>query len=113
MFMIMFVLDDTSHLDQVLDAWSNLGVSGVTVIESTGLHRHHLKHVPMRYAYGDTSLEESGNSTLFAIVESEHMIQLCLQSIEQIVGDLDEPNTGVFSAWPLTITKGIPLRGNV
>lgn len=113
MFMIIFVLDDTSYLGQILEACSNIGISGATIIESTGLNRNHLKHVPMRYAYGDTSLEESGNSTLFAIVESENMVQLCLQSIEQIVGDLDEPNTGVFSAWPLTSTKGIPLRGNV
>ncbi len=113
MFMIMFVLNDTSHLNQILDAWSNLGASGATIIESTGLHRYKLKHLPMRYTYGDTSLEESGNYTLFTIVESENSVQLCLQSIEQIVGDLDEPNTGVFSAWPLTITKGIPLRRNV
>ena len=111
--MIMFVLNDISHLNQILDAWSNLGGSGATIIESTGLHRYKLKHIPMRYTYGDTSLEESGNCTLFTIVESENTVQLCLQSIEQIVGDLDEPNTGVFSAWPLTITKGIPLRGNV
>lgn len=86
MFMIMFVLD----------AWSNLGVPGATIIESTGLHRHHLKHIPMRYAFGDISLEENGNSTLFAIMESENMVQLCLQSIEQIVGDLDEPIQGHF-----------------
>lgn len=113
MFMIMFVLDDVSHLDPILEAWSNLKVTGATIIESTGLNRYRRKHVPMRYAYGDMSLEESGNTTLFVIVESEDKVQLCLQAIEQIVGDLDKPNTGVFSAWPLTITKGVPLRGNV
>lgn len=113
MFMIMFVLDDTSHLDQILDAWTGLGVSGATIVDSTGLHRHHLKHVPMRYAYGANSMEENGNFTLFVIVESEARVQMCLQSIEEIIGDLDEPSTGVFSAWPLTITKGIPSDGNV
>ena len=111
MFMIMLVLDDNSFLDPVFEAWSGLGVSGATIIESTGLYRRQLKHIPMRYAYGDTELEEDGNSTLFVIVESEKMVQACLQAVEQIVGDLNGPNTGVFSAWPLSITKGIPSRG--
>jgi len=113
MYMIMFVLDDNSHLDQILDALSDLGLSGATIIESTGLYRRQLKRVPMRYAYGDSPLEEKGNTTLFVIVEGEQRVQLCLQAIEQVVGDLDAPNTGVFSAWPLTITKGIPLGGTV
>jgi nitrogen regulatory protein P-II 1 len=113
MFMLMLVLDDITFLDQILEAWSNLGVSGVTIVESNGLYRRHQKHIPMRYAYGETSetpLEERGNSTLFAIVENEQMSQVCLKEVEKIVGDLDGPNTGVFAAWPLATVKGVPSR---
>ncbi len=35
------------------------------------------------------------------------MVEACLAATEKIVGDLDKPDTGVFSAWPLTFTKGI------
>jgi len=108
MHMIMLVLDDPAHLEKVLESWSSLGVSGATVLDSTGLHRHHLKHIPMRYAYGDSSLEETGNVTLLAIVGDEQKARDCLTGVEQIVGDLDLPNTGIFSAWPLSFTKGIP-----
>ena len=111
MFMIMCVLDDNSHLDEILSAWTDLGVSGTTIVDSTGLHRRHLKHIPMRYTYGGTSAEETGNSTLFAIVESQAMVQSCVDAVEQAVGDLDQPDTGVFSAWPLSVTKGVPSRG--
>ena len=111
MFMIMFVLDDPTVLDQILDAWTDIGLSGATIIESTGLHRRRLKLIPMRYTYGNTLLEEKGNTTLLLIVENEGKIQACLQAIEKIVGDLDKPNTGVFSAWPLSFTKGIPTHG--
>jgi nitrogen regulatory protein P-II 1 len=113
MVMIMLVLDDPAYLTKVLETWSTLGVSGATIVESTGLHRHHLKHIPMRYMYGDSSLEETGNITIFVIVEDEQKAQACLKGVEQIVGDLDGPDTGIFSAWPLTITKGIPSRGNI
>ena len=107
MYMIMFVLDDVSLLDQVLKSWSDFGITGATIVESSGLHRQMIKSVPMRYSYGNTAEEESGNITLFVMVQSEKMVNICLQVIEATVGDLDEPNTGVFSAWPIIMTKGI------
>jgi hypothetical protein len=108
--MIMFVLDDPDCLDAILDAWAGLGVSGATIMESTGFFRHHIQHIPMRYAYGETSSNESGNLTLFVIVENESIAQVCLKAVEKIVGNLDDPDTGVFAAWPLALTKGIPSR---
>lgn len=108
MYMVMFVLDDPDYLDQILDSWSHLGISGATIIESTGLYRHHLRHIPMRYIYGESPTEERGNTTIFVIVENDKMTRLCLDAVEKIVGDLDGSNTGVFAAWPLSITKGVP-----
>jgi nitrogen regulatory protein PII len=114
MFMVMFVIDDPNYLDQILDAWSAVGINGATIVESIGLYRRQ-KHFPMRYtyAYDATPLAEKGNSTLFVIVRDEGTVQLCLNEVEKIVGDLDGPNTGVFAAWPLAYVKGVPLRGTV
>ncbi len=107
MYMILFVLDDPTYLSRILDAWANNGISGATIIESTGLNRQ-LSHIPMRYSYGETPLDERGNLSIFVIVQDENKVRDCLNEIEKIVGDLDEPNTGVFTAWPLTIQKGVP-----
>ena len=37
MFMILFVLHDPEKLDDILTAWEEAGVSGVTILPSTGL----------------------------------------------------------------------------
>lgn len=108
MFMIMFVLDDIRHLEKVLTSWSDIGVTGATIIESSGLHRKLQKSIHMRYIYDNPFLEETGNLTLFVMVKNETVVRSCLETVEKIVGDLDQPNTGVFSAWPLIMTKGIP-----
>jgi hypothetical protein len=108
MFMIMFVLDDPDLLDQILTAWSDAQVSGVTIVESTGLYRYHRKRIPMRYAYGAEAPREKGNITLFAIVSGESIVQACLNATERITGDLNEPDTGVFASWPLSVVKGVP-----
>lgn len=108
MYMIMFVLDDIQFSDAILNAWSEMGISGATIIESSGLHRHLKKIIPMRYAFNSGESEETGNLTFFVMVETEKMVKTCLEAIEKIVGDLNQPNTGIFSAWPLSIIKGIP-----
>ena len=107
MYMIMFVLDNNDRLDTVLKAWAGEGVTGATFFETSGLNRQRRKHIPMPYTYGGMDMDEEGNTTLFAIVKDEAMAKACLKSAEAVVGDLDEPKTGVFSAWPLAFTKGI------
>lgn len=110
MYMIMFVLDNMSRLNEVLEVWEKAGIQGATIIESTGIHRIRRRLIPMRYVIptsGSISVEE-GNYSLFVIVTSAEMVQACLQATEQIVGNLDQPHTGVFAAWPLTVLKGVP-----
>lgn len=107
MFMIMLVLDNLNLLDQVLDAWSEAQISGCTIVESSGLYRRQVKHIPLRYVYGTSVPQESGNVTLFAVVENENLVQACLAATEKVTGDLDQPDTGIFAAWPVYLTKGM------
>lgn len=107
MFMILCVIDQPEYLNAVLKSWKEIGITGVTILESTGLYRlSEQPHIPMRYAFGSTS-SERGNLTLFSVVESEEMIQLCLGRTEAVVGDFSGPNTGIFVAWPLVFSKGV------
>ncbi|MGB4595790.1 MAG: hypothetical protein WBI14_07785 [Anaerolineaceae bacterium] len=105
MHMIFFVLDDPDKLIDILTAWENVGITGVTILESTGFHRVTRRAFPMRYMpafYGN----EDSHQTLMAIVRDEAVISSCLEATEKIVGDLNSPNTGIFTAWPLSIIKG-------
>ena len=111
MYMVMLVLDDTDHLDAVLDAWYAAGVGGATIAETTGFHRRRARrgHIAARYALGGmVSGGETCNYTLWAIVPDEETVQRCLAAAETVVGDLDGPNTGVLAAWPLAVVKGVP-----
>lgn len=105
--MVFLVLDNVEHLDDVLAAWHDLGINGATIIESTGLHRRHRVHMPMRYALGSAMLEE-GNYAVFSIVPDEAAARQCLEAVERVVGDLENPNTGIMAAWPLGFVKGLP-----
>lgn len=112
MQMLMFVLDDPDQLDAVLAAWQAVGVSGVTIIESSGLYRRQRERpVGARYAFGlarSATRLDAGHYTLFVIVPDEATVRACLAAAEEIVGDLAEPDTGVLAAWELSVVKGVP-----
>jgi hypothetical protein len=110
MYMIMFVLDNPDQLDRLLEAWETAGIRGATIVESIGIQRLRRQNVPMRYFFQTPGLVEEGHLTLFVIVNDETLVQGCLQATEQIVGDLEKPNTGVFAAWPLTLVHGVAAR---
>ena len=105
MYMAMLVLDDPDRLHQVLNAWEKAGITGVTIFETTGLHRVKHRFIPMRFVTPVLEREEC-HVTLMAMVPDEGAVQACLSEAEGVIGDLAEPNTGVFCAWPLSVVKG-------
>lgn len=118
MYMVMFVLDDPQKLDDVLDAWHRIGVSGTTILESTSRYRRRKpRPIGARYMFGAARAveqAEKGQYTLMTIVPSLETAQQCQITAENVVGDLNDPNTGIIAAWELAHVKGVPdtLRDN-
>jgi nitrogen regulatory protein PII len=112
MHMILFVLDNPDYLDEVLEAWEDIGVTGVTIVESTGITRYRqTKQVGTPLMAGLNRVmnsREEGHITLLTIVIGESKVSQCIDAAERIVGNLSEPNTGVLAAWPVSIVKGVP-----
>lgn len=114
MYMIMFVLDDPAKLDALLERWYEIGIGGVTITESTGIHRRRVQRAKLHLTFLMEPVSvggEEGNYTLFTLVPDQATVAKCLAATEEVVGDLDDPNTGVFSAWPLAAVKGVPEHG--
>lgn len=113
MYMVMFVLDDPNRLDEVLDAWDSIGVSGVTIIESTGINRRRrARQVGSMFMAGINRLmssDQESHYTLFTLVRDQEIVQDCITAVEKIVGDLNLPNSGVLASWQLDMVKGVPL----
>jgi nitrogen regulatory protein P-II 1 len=110
MYMIFLVLDDPDQANAVINSWDQVGIQGATIIESTGIHRHLQHLIPMRYLFHTHNDAEEGNLTIFAIVDDMDTVNKCLEVTEIITGNLDDLHTGVFTAWPLSIVKGLPHK---
>ncbi|MBM7843181.1 hypothetical protein [Herpetosiphon giganteus] len=102
---LIFILNDVDLLNEVLRAWEEQGVRGVTVLRSTGLgrignalYRDDAPLFPsLRELLED---DEMHHFTLLSVVQSsqvEHLVAVT----EQITGSLNNPNTGFIVTMPV------------
>jgi len=119
MYMVMFVLHDPSFLKEVLEAWDAAGVSGVTIFPSTGLRRLQSldvlrEDIPLIPSLEDLlQQEERLNRTLFTIVEGDEMVDKVVNATQSVIGDLNNPNTGILSVLPVVKTYGLNRKDEV
>ena len=70
---VVFVIDDPDRSHEILDAWEDVGVKGITILESTGLG--HVRQggirddLPLIPSLGELyKLTETHNRTMFSVV---------------------------------------------
>jgi nitrogen regulatory protein PII len=116
MYMILFVLHDPMKLDDVLNSWDEAGVSGVTIFPSTGLARRREKgswqdDLPLIPSINDfKEYTERMNRTLLTIVQDDAMVNKVVKATEDVIGDLDLPNTGILTVLPISQAYGLMRR---
>jgi nitrogen regulatory protein P-II 1 len=111
MYMLIMVLDDSEHLNDVLQAWVSAGVPGVTILESTGINRVLPRDQAGPMFAGFSHIFGSGrvgHNTIFAVIESMELAETAVRATEAVVGDLNEPNTGIVFVLPVAKSWGIP-----
>ncbi len=110
MYMLVMVLDDPARLNEILDAWTNAGVPGITIVESTGVNRV-LERQTARAAFAGFGqifgTARVGHNTIFSVIPTLEMAETAVAAIEAVLGKLTEPHTGVVFVLPVTQAWGL------
>lgn len=110
MYLIVLVLNKTEYLREVLKAFTELGIKGATILDSIGAGR--MRNLDGHYiplVGGLMRVLENGyphNRTIFSVVESKEIALKAADRIEEIVGDLTVPGTGIFFCVPVEFFRG-------
>lgn len=112
MYLILFVLDNPDKLQDLLDAWEDAGTGGATVLVSTGMQRVRggaiRDDIPLMPGLDDFYKRiEEHHRTLFTIVEDDDVLDKVVKATQSVVGDLNQPNTGILVVLPATQVYGI------
>ena len=118
MKLILFVLHDAEKLNELLDAWKDAGVSGATVLFSTGLGRIHQSmalrdDLPLMPSLEDfLPKPEHLSRTIFTMIEDEAVVEKVVAATQQVVGDLCEPDRGLLMVLPVSQVYGLRKPNN-
>ena len=109
--LLVMVLDNPTVLDRVLEAWTDMGVRGITVLDSTGVQRlrQSAGHDATPAFLGFRRLsrtEQHRHYTLFSVADAE-TIRRVVAATEAVVGDLNAPDTGILFTLPVGEVWGL------
>ncbi len=109
--LLVLVVDNLDQFPDILTAWEEIGVPGITVLESLGSRRVRdglRDDLPLLISLRAVlEMEETHNRTLFCIIDSEAMLEKAIQAAERIVGDFSRPHTGILFTVPVDRALGI------
>ena len=114
-YLVVLVVDDPDNYPAILNAWEEAGVTGVTVLESTGLGRLRRSglrdDIPLIPSLQDLlEGEEVHHRTLFSVVNSEAKVEKMIAATEAVIGDLDHPHTGFLFVTPVLRAYGLGVK---
>ncbi len=111
-YLVVVVLHDLDRCQVVLDAWEGAGVRGITILESTGIGRVRQAGIrddlPLMPSLSELFKNiETHNRTLFSVVDDLDFAHTLVEAVQNIVGDLDQPNSGLLFIAPLVEVYGL------
>jgi nitrogen regulatory protein PII len=116
-YLVVMIVDDPDICPGILEAWDCLGVSGVTILESTGYGRMQrnafLDNIPLMPCLADfDQAREVPHRTLLSVVENEEIVEQMVEAAQKFTGDLNLANSGFLFALPVHKVYGLIRRND-
>lgn len=111
-YLVVLVLDNPDECNNVLQAWEDAGAKGITILESTGIGRvkrgEIRDDIPLMPSLADIfRSSETHHRTLFSVVKDETIADNIAAATQTVIGDLDQPDTGLLFVVQLYKAFGI------
>jgi nitrogen regulatory protein PII len=105
---MVYVLNDVHQLDKFLIALKEEKIKGATIINSTGMGRMLSESDDMNILGSLKFLFDGprSESRVILMALEDEQIDVVLNVIDRIAGDLSKPNTGIVFTLPIDFIKG-------
>ncbi len=109
MQLLVIVLNRTEKLEDLLASFSDHGIMGATIIDSTGMAKvmgEVGEHRILASLYELLNPERAKSKTIFAVIE-EDKLQAAKTAVKEVLGGFDAPNTGILFTLPVSYAEGL------
>lgn len=111
--LVSLVVHDPGRVNEVVRAWLEAGVTGMTLLDSSGLGRHVREHelrddLPLFPSLRKVlEGEEHHSRLLFSVVRDDFDIDRLIAATEHVLGPLDRPDSGILFVLPVVRAVGL------
>lgn len=110
---LFLVLNETEYLDEILDAFVDIGVKGATILDSQGMGSALTNGGKNQPFFGALrSLLDNArpyNKTIFTVIEDDEILDNAVKAVKRILGDMEKPGVGLMFTLPIGKIYG--MRG--
>ncbi len=101
-YLVILIVNQIEHVPEILAKWEDLGIMGITILESTGhgkLKRAGLlDNLPLLFSLETLQeLQEIHHRTLLSVVDTA----------QEVIGNIEEEHTGFLFVLPVLKAIGI------
>ena len=110
-YILVMVLNKEEYLDDILDKLAELGVTGGTIIDSTGMAEQLFCNERIPIVGGLRQIFEqcrTSNKTLFSIIENKETLNKAQKVVQGEICDFNDPGIGISFSVPVENVIGIP-----
>ena len=107
MKLLVLFLNKVEKLEEVLEGYVEIGITGATVLDSVGMGHILCEEVPifagLRFMFAGA---KPHNKTIFSVIKDEKEEEV-IRILKKILGDLNQPGTGIAFTFSLDRVEGL------
>lgn len=108
MILLVFICNRPESLDEILEGFLEVGITGATIIDSVGMGRILSSEVPIFAGFRSMFRGASTvNKTILSVVNDPAKVGEAFQIIEEAVGSLDDPGNGIAFTIAVDSVRGL------
>lgn len=110
MQLLLIVLNRVEKLDALLEKLFEQGISGATILNSTGMARQLSKYSEDYPIFGMlrylSDLDREESKTIFMVLKDEQ-VEIVKKVVKLVIGDLSQPDTAILFTLPMLSAEGV------
>jgi nitrogen regulatory protein PII len=108
MTLLVFICNQPDKLEEVLEGFLEVGVTGATVIDTVGMGQILSTEVPIFAGFRSLFRGASTvNKTIISVIDDPGKVREALDIIDEILGGLGEPGSGIVFTVPIDNVRGL------
>jgi len=107
MKLLILILNKVEKLEEILEGYIEVGVTGATVVESVGMGHILCDEIPifagLRFMFAGSKPQ---NKIVLSAVREEKA-EPAIRMVKKILGDMNNPGTGIIFTLPIENVEGL------